>query len=53
MRYMEGVPDGGVAIIRSDRDPTRLATAEQLAMVGEDINRCRPLMGRDWLCGYD
>ena len=53
MRYIEGVPDGGVAIIRSNIDPTLLPTSEQLGLVNENINRCRPLLGRDWLCGFD
>ncbi|UUR08062.1 hypothetical protein [Sphingomonas glaciei] len=53
MRYLEGIPDGGVAIIRSDLEPTRLPVQRQLELVGENMNRCRPLLGRDWLCGYD
>jgi hypothetical protein len=53
MRYLDGVPDGGVAIIRANLDPTKLPTKRQLKLVGENINRCRPLFGRDWLCGFD
>lgn len=53
MRYLEGIPDGGVAIIRADHDPSRLPTPRQVDLVGEDINRCRPLLGRDWLCRFD
>lgn len=53
MRYLDGIPDGGVAIIRANLEPTRLPTKRQLELVGENINRCRPLLGRDWLCGFD
>lgn len=53
MRYVEGIPDGGVAIIRSDLNPTLLPTSEQRGLVNENISCCRPLLGRDWLCGFD
>jgi hypothetical protein len=53
MPYIEGIPDSGVAIIRSDLDPTLLPTSEQRGLVNENINGCRPLLGRDWLCSFD
>ena len=51
--YVDGIPDGGAKIIRSQTDPQRLPVSEHLRLTGERIHSCRKLTRRDWLCGYD
>jgi hypothetical protein len=51
--YIQDVPDSGVAIIRSDVEPTRLSDRQQRWLVSEPINKCRRLQQRDWQCWYD
>lgn len=53
IRYIDGIPDGGAAFIRWNRDPSLLPVGEQIELVGENIHRCRRIGRRDWLCGYD
>jgi len=51
--YLEGVPDGGVAIVHSPVvRPEQLSQEEQVRLTGERIHRCRRIVGA-WLCGYD
>lgn len=52
--YIEGVPDGGVAIIRSSSlRPEELPGSEQLRLTGERIRHCGAIGGDDYVCGYD
>ena len=52
--YMEGVPDGGAALIRyAGGNPAKLAWAEQSRLVGENIYLCRTIGRSDWICWYD
>lgn len=54
MRYIEGVPDGGRAIIRSPRQhPASLSSADMAALTGERIRDCQRLRSDDYLCSYD
>lgn len=53
LQFIQGVPDGGVAMIRSKVDPTRLDDGWHRWLVSEPINECRKLRGRDWLCWFD
>jgi hypothetical protein len=49
-RYVEGIPDGGVAIVHS-RGP--LAPDQSWALIGEPIRRCDRLRGDFHLCSFD
>ncbi|GAA4003191.1 hypothetical protein [Sphingomonas humi] len=52
--YLEGIPDGGVKIIRyAEGNPKDLSQAEQLRLTGERIHGCKRIGRQDWLCGYD
>ena len=52
--YREGVPDGGIAIIRSqNRKPTEFSQALIADLVGERVQSCRRLDDRDWACRFD
>ncbi len=54
MRYIEGVPDGGRAIIHSPRQhPASLSNADMAALTGERIRDCQRLRSDDYLCSYD
>ncbi|WP_374139780.1 hypothetical protein [Sphingomonas sp. 32-62-10] len=54
MRYIEGVPDGGRAIIHSPRQhPATFSSADMAALTGERIRDCQRLRNDDYLCGYD
>jgi len=51
--YIEGVPDGGVAIVHSPVvRPDRLSQEEQSRLTSERIRGCRRIIG-GWLCDYD
>jgi hypothetical protein len=52
LRYLEGVPDGGSAIVTSRTDPTKLSTSEQLRLTGERIEDCLAIVG-GYLCSFD
>ena len=52
--YLQGIPDGGVKLIRhAGGDPVRLSAEEQLRLTGERIGGCASIGGDDWICGYD
>tara|TARA_B100001057_G_C22734909_1_gene905399 strand:+ start:140 stop:670 length:531 start_codon:yes stop_codon:yes gene_type:complete len=52
--YVEGVPDGGIAIIRSPlRNPTGFTQSEMVELTGERIKSCDQLDARDWACRFD
>lgn len=52
--YLEGIPDGGVAIIDSPRGrPEALAQRVQLELTGERITGCSTLRGTIYLCNFD
>ena len=53
MRYLEGVPNGGVAIIRSTVPPRALPMQVQLRLTGERIKFCRPILFAAYACTYD
>ena len=53
MRYIEGVPDGGVAIIRSLTHPLALPVKTQIALTGERIRGCRRILFDAFACPYD
>lgn len=52
--YREGIPDGGVAVVRSPgRNPESLPQAAMIDLTGERIKSCEPLSETDWSCHYD
>jgi len=53
LRYIEGVPDGGVAIIRSPVPPRALPVKVQMRLTGERIRTCRPILFAAYPCTYD
>lgn len=53
IHYVEGIPDGGVAIIRSRIPPNELESDEQVRLAGEDIHRCYRIVPDAWACGFD
>jgi hypothetical protein len=53
IEYVEGIPDGGQAIVRSDVLPSELSQRVQLKLTGERIKRCRRIIRGSWLCSFD
>ncbi|GLR47860.1 hypothetical protein [Sphingomonas astaxanthinifaciens] len=54
MPWVEGIPDGGVAIVRyASGNPVDLAMNEQLRLTGERIRHCRTIGPNEYICGYD
>ena len=51
--YLEGIPDGGVAIIRSAVPPRTLPVKVQLRLTGERITFCRPILFGAYACAFD
>lgn len=52
--YVDGVPDGGIAIIRSPlSNPTGFTQREMVELTGERIKSCNRLDDRDWACRFD
>ncbi|MBX7482611.1 hypothetical protein [Qipengyuania qiaonensis] len=52
--YWEGMPDGGIAIVRSPgRDPATLPQTKMLDLTGERIKSCRALDAQLWSCHFD
>ena len=52
--YREGVPDGGIAIVRSpERNPEYFAQDVMLDLTGEHIRSCQRLSEIDWSCHFD
>lgn len=52
--YLEGIPDGGVAIVRSPgRNPEGFSQAVMIDLTGERIKSCKPLNDTDWACHFD
>lgn len=52
--YQEGIPDGGVKLIRfAAGNPEDLPVEEHLRLTGERIKGCGPLGAEDWICSYD
>lgn len=52
--YREGIPDGGVAIVRlPGRNPERLGQGVMVDLTGERIRSCRPISNSDWSCHFD
>lgn len=51
-RYLEGVPDGGVSIVHSVRDPETLTPSDAIRLLGEPIRRCRWLRNNYYLCSH-
>lgn len=53
LNFIEGIPDGGVAIIRSSVPPVNLPVRVQLRLTGERIRFCRPIIFAAYACNYD
>jgi hypothetical protein len=54
IHYMEGIPDGGAALIRhSGGNPEALPRREHSRLVGERIYLCLGIGRIDWICWYD
>jgi hypothetical protein len=52
--YREGIPDGGVAIVRlPGRNPEGLNQGTMFKLTGERIRSCRPISNSDWSCHFD
>lgn len=52
--YRAGIPDGGVAIVRSTkRNPETLEQGAMIDLTGERIKSCRRLNESDWACHFD
>lgn len=52
--YRQGVPDGGIAIVRSPGDnPEDFAQGLMLDLTGERIKSCEPITEVDWSCYFD
>lgn len=52
--YREGIPDGGVAIVRlPGSNPERLGQGVMVDLTGERIRSCRPISNSDWSCHFD
>ena len=52
--YREGIPDGGIAIIRSPgQNPEEFDQPVMLELTGERIKSCTSLSDRDWSCHFD
>ena len=52
--YRTGIPDGGVAIIRSPgRNPEGFSQPVMIDLTGERIKSCKPISNRDWSCHFD
>lgn len=52
--YREGIPDGGIAIIRSPgQNPEGFDHPAMLELTGEPIKSCASLSDRDWVCHFD
>lgn len=50
--YLEGVPDGGQAIIRSSEPPNNLPGEEQYRLTAGRITGCDRIIPDAWLCRY-
>ena len=51
--YIDGIPDGGVAIIRSAVDPRSLPAEERMRLVGETMHHCSSVKEGYFACSYD
>ncbi|WP_448659420.1 hypothetical protein ACPVPU_02900 [Sphingomonas sp. CJ99] len=52
--YVEGIPDGGVAIVRSPgRNPVTFDQSLMVDLTGERIRSCNALDDRNWSCHFD
>lgn len=52
--YSEGIPDGGIAIVRSPgRNPEGFTQTVMLDLTGERIKSCEPVSDIDWACHFD
>lgn len=52
--YRQGIPDGGIAIVRSPgRNPEGFTQAVMLELTGERIKSCEPMSDTDWACHFD
>lgn len=52
--YREGIPDGGVAIIRSPgQNPEGLSRSVMTDLTGERIKTCSAMNDSDWVCHFD
>lgn len=52
--FKSGIPDGGVAIIRTiGLSPDKLTQHQMIDLVGERIQWCSVLRDSYYLCGYD
>jgi len=52
--YRAGIPDGGVAIVRStERNPETLEQGAMIDLTGERIKSCKRLNESDWACHFD
>ena len=52
--YREGIPDGGIAIVRSPgRNPEGFTQGVMIALTGERIKSCKPISSSDWSCHFD
>lgn len=52
--YREGIPDGGIAIVRSPRrNPEDFRQSVTVDLIGERIKSCESVSETDWACHYD
>ena len=52
--YRQGIPDGGIAIVRSPgRNPEGFSQAVMLQLTGERIKSCEKVSDLDWSCHFD
>lgn len=52
--YRQGIPDGGVALVRSPgRNPESLPPEVMSKLTGEPIKSCEPISETDWSCHFD
>lgn len=52
--YRQGVPDGGIAIVRSPkRNPEGFTQATMIELTGERIKSCQRISETDWSCHFD
>ena len=52
--YREGIPDGGIAIVRSPgRNPEGFTQAVMLGLTGGRIRSCEQVSDTDWACHFE
>ena len=52
--YREGIPDGGIAIVRSPgHNPERFSQVVMVELTGERLRSCNAISDMDWACRFD